>query len=436
MNKCPKVLVISHTVFSSNGNMGKTMMDMLSCVPKEKIAQLYFHSEVPTQLNCEKYFRITDKDMLYSVFTRKARFKIFEKEDIETDRVNSRTDSGISAKVYQFSRKRTPMIYILRNIMWSLGKWYTNELDEWIKKFNPEVVFFAAGDYSFSYKLVYKISEKYQIPVVIYCADDHFIRQKKSGNLLYNYVNNNRVKWANRVVSKSCHMITISDKMERDYGTMFGLPITTIRISAQENHYRLSFSKRKGIVYSGNLGVNRITPLLEISRALKNASISGYEYIDVYSGEKNPQTLELLTLDNGIYFHGAVRKEKLEEVLGSAKFVLHTEAFDEISKVRTRYSLSTKVAEYLQSGACVLAYGPRDISSIEYLAENNAAVILNKAIDVTEKISNITNNCEMYEKIQSKAYELVSKRHNKQENDKKIREILFESGKKEEDNEK
>ena len=79
MGNIPRILVVSHTVFSSTGNMGKTMMDMLSCVPSDHLAQLYFHSEVPTQRVCERYFRITDKDMLYSVCKGKRRFRISSK---------------------------------------------------------------------------------------------------------------------------------------------------------------------------------------------------------------------------------------------------------------------------------------------------------------------------------------------------------------------
>lgn len=427
MGEFPRILVVSHTVFSCTGNMGKTMMDMLQCVPPKNLAQLYFHSEVPTQVNCERYFRITDKDILQSVYTRKPRFWIFKKENIEIGRKDSRTDTGISTKIYQFSRRRTPLIYFLRNMLWSFGKWMSPELDSWIKNFAPDLIFFAAGDYAFAYKIVCKLSDRYDLPIVMWCSDDYYIGRKKTISPLYHYVCQNRLKWAQRTVARSTHMIAISDKMRSDYSDLFQIPVTTMHISARENCSKLPISRREGIVYSGNLGVNRVQPLIEIGRALKKAGIPGYEYIDVYSGDKNQKNLEQMTQDNGICFHGSVGKEQLEEVLGSTKFVLHVEAFDEESRVRTRYSLSTKIGEYLQSGACILAYGPRDIASVEYLAENDAAVVLNGADEAPDKLREVLDNLERYEELKRRAVKLAEKSHNKQENDKTIISIFAQA---------
>ena len=427
LNNCPRVLVVSHTVFSSNGNMGKTMMDLLSCIPPKKLAQIYFHSEVPTQMNCERYFRITDLDILKSVFSRKPRFTIYEKEDIKTDRIDSRTDSGISAKLYQHARKRTPLIYLMRNIMWSVGKWQSNELNRWIKEFDPELIFFATSDYSFAYKIVCRLSDQYNVPIVMWCSDDYYISRRNSNSLLYNYIYANRIKWARKTAARSCHMITISDKMQNDYAMLFQIPITTLHISAHENRYKLAPTQRKGIVYTGNLGINRVDSLLEVGMALKKANISDYGCIDVYSAEKNPKTLDRLTIENGIRFHGAVGKEKLEEILGHAKFVLYTEAFDEDSKVRTRYSLSTKVAEYLQSGACILAYGPNDISAIEYLSENNVAVILKEAENAPDIILWMLGAYKEYEQMQLNAMKLAENEHDRLKNERKIIDILLQA---------
>lgn len=427
MQETPKVLVISHTVFSSTGNMGKTMMDILSCLPPENLAQIYFHSEVPTQVNCERYFRITDKNILKSLLTRKSFFRIFEKANIDTSRIDARTDKGMTAKVYQFSRRRTPAIYFLRNAIWSLGKWDSTELNNWIGEFAPDVIFFAAGDYAFAYKIVCRLADRYHLPVVIWCADDHYIGRKPTASLLYRYVCRNRMTWAKRTASRSCYMIAISDKMCRDYAELFRIPVSIMRISSMQNQCMLPVSQRAGIVYTGNLGINRVQPLVELGNALKKAGIPGYEYIDVYSADKNQKILNLLTMDHGICFHGSVGKAQLEEILGSARFVVYVEAFDNASKTRTRYSLSTKVGEYLQSGACILAYGPRDISSIAYLEENDASVVLNCADEISEQISRLLEDTDAYTGLQQRAFALAEKCHSKQGNDEKILSILMEA---------
>lgn len=62
----PRVLVVSHNVFSSSGNMGKTMMHMLAGIPPDNLAQLYFHQEIPTRRCCLHYFRMTDSNILHA----------------------------------------------------------------------------------------------------------------------------------------------------------------------------------------------------------------------------------------------------------------------------------------------------------------------------------------------------------------------------------
>jgi hypothetical protein len=52
--------------------MGKTLSSYFDGWDVNEIAQLYVHSEVPTSDACHNYYRITDKEMIKSVFTRKS----------------------------------------------------------------------------------------------------------------------------------------------------------------------------------------------------------------------------------------------------------------------------------------------------------------------------------------------------------------------------
>ena len=115
----PRVLVVSHNVFSASGNMGKTMMHMLAGISPDNLAQLYFHQEIPTRSCCLRYFRITDSNVLHALFTRRAEYRVFEAADIDESASQSRTDTGSLAKIYQFSRRRTPLIYFLRDLEYS-----------------------------------------------------------------------------------------------------------------------------------------------------------------------------------------------------------------------------------------------------------------------------------------------------------------------------
>ena len=86
----PRVLFVSHNFFSSSGNMGKTMMHMLAGIPPDNLAQLYFHQEIPTRRCCLHYFRMTDSNILHSLFTRKTEFRVFDASDIDESAVQNR----------------------------------------------------------------------------------------------------------------------------------------------------------------------------------------------------------------------------------------------------------------------------------------------------------------------------------------------------------
>ncbi len=417
MGEFPKVLVISHNVLSLATGMGRTMADMLSAIPPGNLAQLYFHSEVPTLHACERYFRITDKDVLRSLLPGKKCWRCFGAGDILQDKTSVRTDKGLTARIYQWSRRRSPLIYLARNTLWKVGRWKTSALDKWIREFAPDVIFFASGDYAFSYRITVSIAKTYGIPVVMWCCDDYYFSKRFSGAFTSRLYHADLMKCISNLSPHLKELIVISDKMQRDYGQIFQCPISTLRISAQENPEKKPWEQRRGVIYAGSLGVNRIEPLLELGRALKAAQVPGYEQIEVYSGDRNPETLQQLTAENGLHFHGRVDRAQLQKILGSAKYLLHVEAFDQVSKSRTRYSLSTKIGESLQSGACILAYGPQDISSMEYLVEYEAAQIVEYPAMIGSLIEKMnTQPCE-YRRITGNAAQLAARVHNKQTND-------------------
>lgn len=149
----PKILVISHNVFSVTENMGKTLVSYFKDFAQQNLAQFYIHSEVPTSPVCSNYYRVTDKEMIRSVFGRKTG-KIFTEKDVETGRATSRTDSGTTARLYQKARKRTPIIYILRNLWWKLGHWNNQKLQGWLNSFNPDCVFLPRATIRFCTKLL------------------------------------------------------------------------------------------------------------------------------------------------------------------------------------------------------------------------------------------------------------------------------------------
>ena len=406
--------------------MGKTLSSFFAGYNPDALAELYFHTEVPTMDLCHRYYRVTDTDSLRSWFpgNRKNVGKAFFKADIDANRSSARTDGGIKRMLYTLGSKRTPFIYFARNALWRLSGWYSDELKKWIEAFAPDVIFFAAGDYAFSYDVTYAISKDFNIPVIMYCCDDYFINRKNSNSLLGIMVHRSLMRSVRRTVSRTAAVITICDKMTDAYSALFDKPVYTVYTGySAENEPDVD---GKGIVYLGNLTCGRYHSLIELGRALKRISERTGEklHLDVYSVDDSPEILQEMTVENGIVFRGAVDHEEVRQIIANCRLAVHTESFASEDRQNVMYSVSTKIADLLASGRCIFAYGPENVASMEYLATNHAACVVNNPEKLEAELEAVLGNRERRMAIVKSAKELSEKNHNAQMVRQRIKEII------------
>lgn len=426
-----KVLIIGHNVLDSRTAFGKTLVSFFKNWRSENLAELYFHSEVPTMDICSKYFRITDTDALKSILKSRKHSvgRSFDSSQIDVKRVSSRVDTGVKSKLYSFGRKRTSSIYIARNSVWKLSKWYSDELKKWLDEFSPDVIFFAAGDYAFAYRIAYTISKARNIPMVTYICDDYYINRLNTNSILSKPVYKNLMKHVKRCADRSSSIITICDKMTEAYKNLFDKPIYTVYTGYSASGEVCADGE--GIVYLGNLGFSRHRSLVDIGRALKSISKQTGEdvWLDVYSTENREEIIKDLSAENGIRFHGAVDSQEVRRIISQSKMVVHVESFEPINIKKVQYSVSTKIADLLASGHCILAYGPQDVASIEYLEENEAACVVSNPDALEIKLKDILYNKEKREKIINAAKALSLKNHDADAVTQKIEDIILRSDK-------
>ena len=110
--------------------------------------------------------------------------------------------------------------------------------------------------------------------------------------------------------------------------------------------------------------------------------------------------------------------------MGASIAVIHTESFKEEFKQAVAYSVSTKIADSLASGTCILAYGPKDVASIRYLIDNDVAFVVNNYEDLQTKLVELITNAELRSQIETNAKRLAGLNHNGQKNTKLIYEVM------------
>ena len=93
----------------------------------------------------------------------------------------------------------------------------------------------------------------------------------------------------------------------------------------------------------------------------------------------------------------------------------------------SHYSLSTKIAESLRSGACILAYGPSEIAAIDYLRRYRAAYILEKAEELPNAIRHLCEEANEYSHYTLCAQSLAEQFHSAEVNEECLRDIFVEA---------
>ena len=422
----PRTLIVSHTVLSKNTSMGKTLDTYFSGWPKDALAQVYFHSEVPTDPICGNYFRFTDPDAVKSILQRRRKGTVFGEADVRPERADP-MDTGSLSGVYNYGRKRSPLIFLARDGVWRLSGWKHSGMMEWAEAFRPEVIFFASGDYAFPYRIVRTMAKRLKVPYVVCCFDDFYLFNKNEQLRLGRFRQNRFMKEVRTAMDGAARILTVNDAMADAYGAFFGRKCGVVYTAAKVPEEPAA-GEKAGIAYLGGLGLGRERQLTEIADALRECRGAGIpEAIDVYSDEKDAGILGRLTANPGIRFHGAVSEGEVQQIIRSSKAVIHTESFDPVIRERVRYSLSTKIPDSIASGTCLLAYGPAEAASMDYLIRSEAAFTATTPEALREVIPRLFTDEAEYERIAGNAQALARRNHDPEAIRETVRKALAEA---------
>ena len=112
--------------------------------------------------------------------------------------------------------------------------------------------------------------------------------------------------------------------------------------------------------------------------------------LEIYTAANiNPEIERKLNIKDSARIMGSKSYDEIKAIMHNADVVVHVESFDKDQIKTTKYSLSTKIIDCLQSGSLVLGIGPSGIASIEYLKKIDGAVVVDNKEDIDVVISTI-----------------------------------------------
>lgn len=240
----------------------------------------------------------------------------------------------------------------------------------------------------------------------------------------------------NRLLGGSAKCLSICQSMSEGMGQRYGVDFTALANgvdpddwSKKPKHER----KRLRLRYAGGLARNMTRDsVLRIARAVENLAQAGH-----------PITFEINT-QPWWYREAAKQFEKFTSTTLSSEdrsaeayrdWLRRADAtviaynFDETTLRYVRYSMANKMPECLASGAVLLAHGPKDAATIDYLADKDIASVITDEEEcaIENELLRLLNNPAERQAMAERAREFVFENHNITSLGQKFRDIAVDA---------
>ncbi len=350
----------------------------------DKFSNFYNRSQLPDNKAVVNYYRLTSLDILKGFLKGTISGKSFSSDELEKLKSAIQKDAQAEQSMINYvHRNSAHLIYWADDVLWRSRIWINSNFENFILSENPDIFFAFARKPASLWPIVSYLKAHTTCKIVLFVADD-----------VKSYYKN--ISWKKRLL-RSCieaadKLYAVSDEMSAAYSDYYGKEVLTLYKGCNLSlSIKNKLNNPMRVVYAGNLSYGRDATLSTIAEALKKINSSRtVATLEIYSTATPTKELEeKINIQGTSCFMGSRPYDEIMEIMHEADIVLHVESFEKKSIDKVRYSLSTKIADCLQSGAFVLGIGPRQLASIEYLRRVDGAFVIDTASQIESKLKDI-----------------------------------------------
>jgi len=409
-----KVLIVSRNTWDDSAGISSTLSNLFEEFEPNDVAHLYIETKQPNTRHCNHFYQISEFGLIKRLY--KWNYKTGHAFDADGKLFVDESAAAKEESTFSYVRgHRSFFLSIAREILWLLNGWRTKELRRFLVDFNPDVVWFDGSPLVLMnrlYQYVLKVTKK---PAAIFLMDDVYTYEScgSFSQKVYKFWLRKHVR---RVVKSCKKVFVISPKMKREYDKIFEInsTILTKGITPIQDYSVPEVHKPIRLVYLGQIMYGRLDTIVQIVNALQGINKDGVKVeFSIYTN--NEISLEIRDIWQSLpYVHveKPVPYSEVPNVICQNDILLFVESFQKDQKRVARLSFSTKITDYLASGKCIMGIGPADIAPIEYLREEDAAIIVSDLSEVENVLSGLSE--ETVRAYAQKAYELGVKNHSKE----------------------
>lgn len=389
MERYPKILIINSESLYKNNATGITLRSIFKEWPSDSIMELYIWNS--SQINKEalkiKSFKIPAKTLSLNLFLRKL-----TKSSISEESSGNKFGSYNDGKNISFTHSLKEYVkYIVESNMINI-----NCILKILKENNfiPDVIYTLGGSFSVM-NIACKIADYYSCHICLHYMDNWretlfidtcsiFKLNKKINNL------------ANQVEKRSKCSMVISSQMKIAYENQRSIKCCVLMNSIKEFKTPLlnKDENKIKIIYAGGLHLKRYESLKKIEQAIRDINDEKIQLI-IYTSDKDREAYSAIFSNEITKFKNFIPHDQVDKIYQEADILVHIESFDKNKIMFTKYSLSTKIPEYMISSKPILCFAPAELTVHKYINENKVGISTSNEVELQSAIKKLVSDKEL-----------------------------------------
>lgn len=380
-----KILVLSNNELSLTNAGGNTFANWLTGWPEAEISSLYLRSTIPHNQFCDSYYRVSPTSLLRHFFTPWKIGAFCNKNEV----INLGESKVEASLVTKTKLSKNSFFHVVNDILVSLKFWQNKRYKEYIKDFNPDIVFYFAKADAFIYHNLKYLKQHTNTKFVAFFADDMYSIYQDKG--IMNWIRRHRYP---KMMNMGDLNFGASVMMCDTYTKRFGIPMTPLYKGCQLTAPKTTVNKPIRIVYAGNLFYGREQTLARIAKALKQINKEEVvALLEIYTNAFISDEIDaLLNISGASKIMGSRPYSEIQQILKECDIVLHVESFKSENIKIVRLSYSTKISDCMQSGSAILVVGPNGIASVEELENVPGTKVVTDENEIEDELRSLLKN--------------------------------------------